>query len=124
MTMKYEETSEFQKDFKKLARKFRTLPRDLETAKTHSVELFYIRKIDNRSVFFIPNFCSEQVKICKLKKFACRALKNRGAQTGIRIIYAFFPKTQKIVFIEMYFKANKANEDKTRIKNYLKSLKE
>ncbi len=31
-----------------------------------------------------------QRKIIKVKKFACRALKNKGVQAGIRIIYTYF----------------------------------
>ena len=119
----YEISPGFQKDFKKLSKRFRTLPQDLETAKVNAIELFHIRGIDNRSIFFIPHFCSEKIKICKLKKFASRSLKGRGVQSGIRIIYAFFGRQpMKVVFLEIYFKGDKKREDFDRIKQYLKSL--
>ncbi|XOB41337.1 MAG: hypothetical protein ACKKMW_01230 [Candidatus Nealsonbacteria bacterium] len=120
--MNYEETLTFKKDFKKLHKKFRTLSKDLEVAKRNAIELYHIKRHDNQSVFFIPRFCSERIQICKLKKFACRSLKGRGVKSGIRIIYAFFPKKTRVVFIEIYFKGDKQNEDQSRIKEYLKFL--
>jgi len=38
--------------------------------------------------------------------------------SGIRIIYAYFEKEDAIEFIEIYFKGDKENEDKKRIKKY------
>lgn len=53
--------------------------------------------------------------IIKVKKIACKALKGRGVNSGIRLIYAHFPDEQKIIFIELYHKNDKENEDKQRI---------
>jgi len=53
--------------------------------------------------------------IIKVKKIACKALKGRGVNSGLRLIYAHFPDEQKITFIELYHKNEKENEDKTRI---------
>lgn len=50
-----------------------------------------------------------------MKKIACRALKGRGVNTGLRLVYAYFPAEQKITFIELYHKNDKENEDKKRI---------
>ncbi len=113
-----------------MLKKFRTLEVDLELAKEAAIELFHIgfpdargvfEKRDIGSTFLIPNFCTEEIRICKIKKFACRALKNRGAQSGIRIIYAFRPAEAKVIFIEIYFKGENENENQERIKEYLKS---
>ena len=49
---------------------------------------------------------------------ACRALRNRS----LRIIYTFFEQNQRIEFIEIYFKGEKENEDRGRIKDYLNIL--
>jgi hypothetical protein len=38
--------------------------------------------------------------------------------SGIRIIYAYYEKEDVIEFIEIYFKGDKANEDKKRIIKY------
>jgi hypothetical protein len=50
-----------------------------------------------------------------LKKIACKALKGRGVNSGLRLIYAYFPDEQKITFIELYHKNDKENEDRSRI---------
>jgi len=118
----YKNTSGFNKDLKRLLKKFRTLESDIEVVKTNAIELFHLKNIDNNSVESIPNFCSDELKICKVKKFACKALKGRGVQSGIRIIYAYHVSTNTIDFIEMYFKGESENEDKEKIKQYLASL--
>jgi hypothetical protein len=62
-----------------------------------------------------------KIKVYKIKKFACKSIKNRGAMSGIRVIYALREKDFIVDFIEIYFKGDKENEDKERIKLYLKS---
>jgi hypothetical protein len=121
--IRYIETFEFQKDFKKLLKRYISLKNDFELVKEASIELYHIHKIDNISVFLIPGFCSENIKICKIKKFSCDALKNRGSKSGIRIIYAFHCFGMKVVFLEMYYKGNQEKEDFERIKAYLKGQK-
>ena len=118
----YESTSGFEKELKRLLKKFRTLEDDIEVAKKNVIELLHLMKIDNNSVEPIPNFCSDELKVCKIKKFACRALKGRGVQSGIRVIYAYHTLTNTVDFIEMYFKGESENEDKERIKQYLSGI--
>ncbi|KKQ87949.1 MAG: hypothetical protein UT09_C0007G0032 [Parcubacteria group bacterium GW2011_GWF2_38_8] len=118
----YKNTSGFDKDIKRLLKKFRTLEDDVEVAKKNAIELFHLMKIDNNSVELIPNFCTDELKICKIKKFACKALKGRGVQSGIRIIYAYHVLTNTVDFIELYFKGESENENKERIKNYLGNI--
>jgi len=84
--------------------------------------LFHVTKIDNNSVEPIPNFCSDELKICKIKKFVCKALKGRGVQSGIRVIYAYYVLTNTVDFIEIYFKSESENEGKERIKKYLAGI--
>ena len=122
ITISYGNIKEFQKDLKKLLKKYRSLEEDLETVKRATIELFHIHKIDNFSIFPIPGFCSKKVQICKIKKFACKALKGRGSKSGIRVIYAFHIKSLRVNFIEIYFKGDKENEDRERIKGYLNNL--
>lgn len=121
-TISYGETDDFQRAFKKLLKRYRSLKEDLKTAKIAAIELFHLQKINNQSVFPIPGFCNEEIQICKIKKFACKALRGRGAKSGIRIIYAFQVKLLKVDFIEIYFKADQENESTERIKKYLSNL--
>ena len=53
--------------------------------------------------------------IFKAKKFACKALKGSGSNSGIRLIYAYFEAEGTIELIKIYFKGDKENEDKERI---------
>ncbi len=55
--------------------------------------------------------------IIKINKIACKALKGNGVNTGLRLIYAYFEKEQKIIFVELYSKIDKENEDRQRIIN-------
>jgi hypothetical protein len=119
MKIDYFETGEFAKDFRKLAKRFKTLTDDIETAKKNAIELYHLHKIDNQSVFQIHEFKSDEMEICKLKKFACKALKGKGVQSGIRVIYAYHKNRLRIEFIEMYYKGDKENENRERIKAYL-----
>lgn len=120
--IEYNEIDSFQKDLKHLLKKYRTLEEDLETAKRDAIELYHLKCINNQSVFPIQGFCTETIQICKIKKFACKALKGRGSKSGIRVIYAFHCQSYKVEFIEIYFKGNKENEDRDRIKEYLKNF--
>lgn len=46
---------------------------------------------------------------------ACRALKGRGVNSGLRLVYAYFPTDQMITLIELYHKSDKESEDRHRI---------
>jgi hypothetical protein len=119
--IQYNSLPSFQKDFKALLKKFRTLENDLETAKRNAIELYQLKGIDNQSIFPIESLCADEIRIIKVKKFAYKALKGRGSISGIIIIYAFHCQSVKVDFIEIYFKEDKTNEDRNRIKAYLKT---
>ena len=57
----------------------------------------------------------DEPKVYKAKMFACKALKGKGVQSGIRVIYAYFSTEDVIEFVEIYYKGDKENEDKERI---------
>ena len=115
---------EFEKEFNKLLKKFQSLEEDLETFIDKQLVLYHKLNIDNGGVVQIADLGIENPKIYKARKFACRALKGRGVQSGIRIIYAYFPDEDIIEFVEIYFKADTENEDRGRIKqHYLKQGK-
>ena len=56
----------------------------------------------------------------KVKKFPCRSLKGKGAKSGIRVIYTYCESENRIELIEIYYKQDKENEDRNRIKKYYK----
>lgn len=50
--------------------------------------------------------------------FRCKDMKDKGSQSGIRIIYAYLPEQNKIEFTEFYYKEKDDLDcDKERIKN-------
>jgi mRNA-degrading endonuclease RelE of RelBE toxin-antitoxin system len=120
--MNYSSTPEFEKEFHNLSKKFRTLSDDLDVAKKNAIEFFHLTPHNNQSVFLIPGFSYDEVRIYKLKKFTCKSLKGRGVRSGIRIIYAFLPKECAVEFIEIYYKSDQESEDRNRILQYLKNF--
>lgn len=111
---------EFEKEFKKLLKKFHSLEEDFETFIDKQLVLYHKLNIDNGGVVQIADLGIENPKIYKARKFACKSLKGRGAQSGIRIIYAHFPEDDSIEFVEIYFKADKENENRERLKQFYK----
>ena len=110
---------EFERDLKGLIKRFRTLEEDLATLLKIQLVLFHKLGVDNKGVFEIPGMPFDEPKMYKVKKFACRALKGRGANSGLRLIYAHFEAMDKIELVEIYFKGDKENEDRGRIlRNY------
>ncbi|KKR29911.1 MAG: hypothetical protein A3A96_01340 [Candidatus Zambryskibacteria bacterium RIFCSPLOWO2_01_FULL_39_39] len=118
----YNSIDAFDKDLKRLAKKFPSLLEDLGLVKRAAIELFHLKKIDNHAVFPIPDFCSDTYQVFKIKKFACRSLKGRGVKSGIRVIYFFHIQKLEVIFIEMYFKSEQENENRLKIKEYLKTI--
>ena len=115
---------EFKSDLKKLSKKFRTLEEDLEIFVEKQLYLYHKLNVDNKGIVPISGLGIETPRIFKARKFACRSLKGKGAFSGIRVIYAYFILEDKIELIEIYFKGDKANEDRGRIhKNYQKKGK-
>ena len=114
--MKIERLPDFEKDFKKLSKKFRTLEEDLKIFIQYQLKPFHILDQNNLGIKNISDLEITEPKIYKVKKFASKSLKGKGIRTGIRIIYAYFENENKIELIEIFFKADKELEDRNRIK--------
>jgi len=112
--------TEFERDFRKLVKKFRTLDDDLKTFIANQLKLTHKLDIDNKGVARISDLGIEYPSIYKARKFTCKSLKGKGSASGIRIIYAYFYKEDIIEFIEIYYKGNKENEDRDRILRHYK----
>ena len=112
--------SEFERDKKKLLKHFRTLEEDLGNFINVQLKLFHKFGIDNNAIEQISDLGITEPKIYKVKKFACKSLKGKGVQSGIRIIYSYYKNTDRIEFVELYYKGDKENEDKGRIKRMYK----
>jgi len=106
---------EFERDLKKLLKRFPSLEADLDNFINTQLKLFHKLGIDNKGVEPLSGLGLQNPKIYKGRKFACRGLKGKGAQSGIRVIYAYFEENDRIELIEIYYKGDKANEDRKRI---------
>jgi len=108
----------FERDIRKLAKRFRTIEDDLNIFVETELNLFHKLNIDNNGIFRITGLPFDNPAVYKVKKFACRSLKGKGVHSGIRVIYAYYREMDRIELIEIYYKADKENEDRDRIKEY------
>jgi len=100
---------QFEKNFKQLFKKYRTLEDDFEKFK----EILLAHPTGVGKNFTIIH--SEEV--CKIVKarMACRALRDRS----LRLIYAYREEGEQFYFIELYFKGEQINETRPLIKDFL-----
>lgn len=110
--MHFDQSPEFEKELKKLSKKYRSLPNDLK-----DLEGVLVSRPTGLGKNFTIVHSAESVKIVKAR-IACESLRDRN----IRVIYAYHNNTFEFMYIEIYFKGDKENEDRTRIEKYLKSL--
>jgi hypothetical protein len=115
---KIEQLDNFKKDLKKLLKRFPSLEEDLDAFVRAQLIAYHKFNVDNYGIFLIEGMGIQNPKIFKVKKFACKSLKGKGAHSGIRITYAYFSVEDYIEFIEIYYKGDQENEDKMRIKNH------
>ena len=105
------ELDEFKKDLKSLLKKYRSLSEDLVVIK----QILLVFPNDRPPFSVEINDLRLSTCIIKVKKIACKSLKGRGVHSGLRLVYAYLPEELKIVFVELYHKSNKENEDRERI---------
>ena len=108
----FNQTSEFQKDFKRLLKKFRSLSSDLKDLEDVIVSL----PTGSGKNFTILH-SSENLKIVKTR-MVCKTLRDRS----VRVIYAYHSNLITFMYIEIYFKGDKENEDRERIEKYIKAV--
>ena len=109
MTMNFDELPEFQKEYKRLARKYRSLSEDLKEFR----KVVSVIPLGNSKHFTVIEQ-NDVLRIVKARLF-CRYLKG----SSLRVIYSYSERAQRIEFIEIYYKGDKGNEDRKRIQQYL-----
>lgn len=120
-TINYNTIPEFEKDFKKLEKRYRTLGADFEGMKKNLLEAHYLKgaPLPSNSVVDIEGMCGEDYRSKKVRKFACKSLRNLGNRSSIRVVFVIEEEELKITFIEIYHKSDKEIENKERLKQYL-----
>ena len=114
--MKFTCQSEFEKDLKRLLKRYISLNEDL--IKIKSILEVYPNARPPFS-FLIYNK-SNTVSIIKIKKIACLSLRGKGVNTGLRMIYNLNQESNTIELIELYHKNEKAIEDQKRFLHLIK----
>ena len=109
----FNRSPEFEKEFKILSKKYRSLGKDIE-----DFESFISVLPTGTGKNFTIIHSAEKLKIVKAR-LACRSLRDRS----MRIIYAYHNDVFTFVYIEIYFKGNKENENKLRVEDYIKRMK-
>jgi hypothetical protein len=112
MTIKFNELPEFQKELNRLSKKYKSLPDDLQ----EFCNVVSVIPLGNSKHF---NVITKTESLCVIKaRLFCRYLKKKNK---LRIVYSYFKQKQRIEFIELYSKSDKENEDRERIKEYLRN---
>ena len=106
----FDQLPEFDKELKKLGSKYPSLYDDLK--KFEIVLATYPTGVGKN---FSIIHSSETIKVVKAR-LACKSLKDRS----IRVIYAYHEKEITFIYIELYFKGDKENENRERVKEYIK----
>jgi len=99
------------KDFRKLQKRFRTLGDDLKTFLKAQVLAYHNLSIDNGGIVQLTDLGFVTPKLLKARKFACCSLPQKGARSGLRVIYAYFEEEERIELVEIYYKGDQENED-------------
>jgi hypothetical protein len=104
---------EFKKELEQLLKKYRSLNEDL---KTFEKVIFAIPAGSGKNFTIIHS--DKSLKIIKAR-LMCKSLRNRS----VRIIYAYHNDLFEFIYIEIYSKGDKPNEDKERVKEYIAKFK-
>ena len=114
--MTFDELPEYRKDLKRLVKRYRSLEEDIRV----------LKKVLETRPDARPPFSSRieglRIRSCviKVRRIACKSLKGRGVNSGLRLVYAWFSEDSRIVFIELYHKCDKPMENRDRILKYFK----
>jgi hypothetical protein len=110
--MKFEEASEFQRELKKLKKKYKSLDEDFKLFKK------ILTKSPRGIGRHITELASDEEMIVIKSRLFCKYLKG----DTLRIVYFYLKEEEHIVFIEIFYKGVKEREDSKRIKEYIKLI--
>lgn len=103
---------EFERELKKLSKRYPTLESDIE-----DIKQILLASPTGFGKNFIIIKSLEHIKIVKVK-IHCESLRSRT----VRLIYSYESDKIEFMYIEVYFKGDKENENKKRIDGYLKGM--
>jgi hypothetical protein len=103
---------EFEKELKKLSKKYPTIESDIK-----DIKQILLTSPTGFGKNFIVISSKENIKIVKVK-IHCESLRSRS----MRLVYSYREDKIEFLYIEVYFKGDKENENRERIDEYLKSI--
>ncbi|MEI7918518.1 MAG: hypothetical protein WCH58_03985 [Candidatus Saccharibacteria bacterium] len=122
--MIFDFADEFSKDLKRLRKKWRSLPNDIEYVKPRIVSL-YTQRSDIDLNQYRADFFSTKTATILSSSGDTEVVKMRldveslGSNNKVRIVFIAIRNKDEIKFIEIYAKNEKSREDQQRIKRYL-----
>ena len=111
---------EFERDVRKLLKKYGTLEEDLAIAIRSALYAHHKLKQNYDGIVSASYLNIGTHSYYKLRKMACMSIRGKGKRSGLRLIYAYYEDTGAIELIEIYHKSSKENENKERILNHHK----
>ena len=122
--MNFNEAPEFQKDVKRLTKKWRSIPNDIEAAKKYIEPLYIIKADDVEVVEYRRDFFNGKNAAILKENDSTEVIKMRldvadlGRNDKVRIVFVTMKNDDGITFIELFAKNDKDREDEKRIKKY------
>ena len=111
--MNFEQTDGFCKDVKRLGKKYRSLPSDLEELR----KILSFGRPASRKNHTAMLKHANGVSIWKMRLF-CEYLKG----SSLRIVFAYFEDGSRVDFIELYFKGDKERQDVEKYESLLEQV--
>lgn len=124
--MNFDQTPEFSKELKKFAKKWRSLPADLDVLQQALATLYIgangISPEHIRETFF----ATKKGAVLQVVSKTCEVVKVRMDCSDLNkdmLRVTFIQSEKSILLVELYAKRDKAREDSPRIQKYLIKLK-
>jgi hypothetical protein len=109
---RFSRSPQFAREFERFSKKYPSLEQDLRDLE----DVLRLLPCGSGKNFTIL-YHAPEVKIVKVR-LACKSLRDRS----MRLIYAYHDSIEEFLYIELYSKGDKSNEDRERIKEYLQGL--
>jgi mRNA-degrading endonuclease RelE of RelBE toxin-antitoxin system len=113
--MTFSELDAYRKDLRQLTKRWPALPLDMAVLQ----KVLALMPAERPPFSTRITGLKTERYVVKVRKIACRNLKGKGSNTGLRLVYAWLEEEQRIVLIELYHKGDQENEDRERIKEWL-----
>jgi hypothetical protein len=117
---------EFEGDLKHLKKRYPSLDGDLEVLTRALYVWLHIQGKPGQSCgdryVVMSGYGPSGYHLYKIRHMACAAIPGKGSQTGLRVVCAYWPDSDTLEFIQLYFKADSDLEDQKRIRGYVKTV--